>query len=451
MTEDLVRVKSLRVVGLFGLYNHSVELKDDHVTIIHGPNGVGKTVFLRLTDSVLNGRYYEFFNTPFSSFHVVFGGGRSVDLINEGLLDKRGARLIKLVYRHENKSEEVLIDSENSNLLKIASQISDELPFVSQVGADSWLDSRTDEILSADEVISRHSSEVPSRYRGKLNSKEPKALQELRSRIKTHFIEAQRLIKISVVPEWRYRSPERVMTATVQEYSEDLKKRLETALANYAKESQRLDQTFPQRLIQDATVPLPLEKLKDQMTLVEQSRDRLKRIGLLDGDDSVNNAYPLNISQFDNLLPAQISVISVFAGDAKKKLSVLFDVAQRIEVLLEVLNKKFTNKKVRVSREAGISILGVDGGEIPIAALSSGEQHEIVLLYDLLFKVKPNTLVLLDEPELSLHVSWQKGFLGDILEIIRVAQFDVLMATHSPYIVGDRDDLLVSLSSVDER
>ena len=70
----------------------------------------------------------------------------------------------------------------------------------------------------------------------------------------------------------------------------------------------------------------------------------------------------------------------------------------------------------------------------------------MVLLYDLLFKVKPNTLVLIDEPELSLHISWQKAFMDDLLEIIRIAHFDVLVATHSPYIVGDRSDLLVVLS-----
>ena len=37
-----------------------------------------------------------------------------------------------------------------------------------------------------------------------------------------------------------------------------------------------------------------------------------------------------------------------------------------------------------------------------LVRLSSGEQHELVLAYDLLFKVKEKSLVLIDEPELSL-------------------------------------------------
>jgi len=31
------------------------------------------------------------------------------------------------------------------------------------------------------------------------------------------------------------------------------------------------------------------------------------------------------------------------------------------------------------------------------------------------------------------------------LEIVETAEFDVLIATHSPYIVGDRSDLMIGL------
>jgi predicted ATP-binding protein involved in virulence len=80
--------------------------------------------------------------------------------------------------------------------------------------------------------------------------------------------------------------------------------------------------------------------------------------------------------------------------------------------------------------------------------LSSGEQHELVLLYELLFKVEPNSLVLIDEPELSLHVGWQSQFLKDLQDIIKLADLDVLMATHSPDIIQDRWDLTVELKGL---
>ena len=77
--------------------------------------------------------------------------------------------------------------------------------------------------------------------------------------------------------------------------------------------------------------------------------------------------------------------------------------------------------------------------------LSSGEQHEIVLLYELLFKVSENSIILIDEPEISLHVAWQEVFLKDLGQMAELSRFQALIATHSPQIINDRWDLTVEL------
>ena len=79
--------------------------------------------------------------------------------------------------------------------------------------------------------------------------------------------------------------------------------------------------------------------------------------------------------------------------------------------------------------------------------LSSGEQHELVLLYELLFRLEPNALVLLDEPEISLHVAWQERVLSDLKKIVELSGVDIVVATHSPEIIRDRWDLTVGLSA----
>jgi len=138
-------------------------------------------------------------------------------------------------------------------------------------------------------------------------------------------------------------------------------------------------------------------------------------------------------------------VMSLYVQDTSEKLEVLADLARRIHLLLDNVNRKFQHKRIRIDREAGLVAEREDGRPLKLEALSSGEQHELVLHYDLLFRVRPNTLVLIGEPELSLHVAWQKRFLPDLLEIVATAQFDVLIATHSPYIVGERSDLMIRL------
>jgi len=69
------------------------------------------------------------------------------------------------------------------------------------------------------------------------------------------------------------------------------------------------------------------------------------------------------------------------------------------------------------------------------------------MLYNLLFEVRPGTLVLLDEPELSLHVAWAKHFIKDLQRIVVLSDIDVVVATHSPDLINDRWDLTVELKA----
>lgn len=442
-----IRIASIIVKRLFGLYDHTVSLKGDRVTVIHGPNGVGKTAFLQLTNAFLKGRYHEIARIPFKKFEIKFDNGSCAGIEIEG--DAPKIEKLHLYFTpQQGESQTSFIDAESIVGNRSAEIVADSVPFLRRIGNDEWVDIRSDEIIGPDEVIKyADDANVSPKHLKRLASREPKSLREIRALINVHFIEAQRLIRVpSVQPDWRFRGrPGQSTTNTVQAYSKDLKSRLESALATYAKQSQKLDQTFPQRLLSGELEPFTPFKLKEEMQKVEAARNRLKQIGILDSGDSTQGIYSLPSTQLDGLQPNQVNVMSVYARDTRDKLAVLNELSEPVEILLNVLNKKFSNKRICISRELGLAVFGPDGKSIPIAALSSGEQHEIVLLYDLLFKVKPNTLVLIDEPELSLHINWQKGFMDDLFEIIRVAQFDVLMATHSPYIVGDRSDLLVDL------
>ena len=78
------------------------------------------------------------------------------------------------------------------------------------------------------------------------------------------------------------------------------------------------------------------------------------------------------------------------------------------------------------------------------------KQHQLILVFDLLFEVKQNSFILIDEPELSLHVAWQKTFIESLSRIIELNAFDVLLATHSPALVARHFGLTVGLGAVDE-
>ncbi len=67
------RLDSFVVDGLFGVFRHSLELKtEDHITISHGPNGVGKTTVLRLIEALFKPRSRIWRTTEFSSVVAKF-------------------------------------------------------------------------------------------------------------------------------------------------------------------------------------------------------------------------------------------------------------------------------------------------------------------------------------------------------------------------------------------
>lgn len=112
-------------------------------------------------------------------------------------------------------------------------------------------------------------------------------------------------------------------------------------------------------------------------------------------------------------------------------------------------------------QDSGKSILFNQRGELCVSinneklqllsGLSSGETQLVVLLSHLAFNrtVREANVIIVDEPELSLHIRWQETFVDAILKANPKLQ--VILATHSPSIVLDRTDHCVDLSNRGEK
>lgn len=78
-----------------------------------------------------------------------------------------------------------------------------------------------------------------------------------------------------------------------------------------------------------------------------------------------------------------------------------------------------------------------------IEELSSGEKQIVVLMAYLAFKVERNgqRVYIVDEPEVSLHITWQERFVDALLEACPDGQF--ILATHSPSIIAKKERRLL--------
>jgi predicted ATPase len=67
--------------------------------------------------------------------------------------------------------------------------------------------------------------------------------------------------------------------------------------------------------------------------------------------------------------------------------------------------------------------------------LSSGEKQLLVILLTVLVENNEHYALIMDEPEISLHIDWQQKLIGLIRELNPNAQ--IILSTHSPALIMD--------------
>jgi predicted ATP-binding protein involved in virulence len=76
-----MRLRQFRVQGLFGLFNHTIPLNlDQRITIIHAPNGYGKTVILQFLSGFFGGSLKVFRNIEFVLAEFDFDDGHTITI-----------------------------------------------------------------------------------------------------------------------------------------------------------------------------------------------------------------------------------------------------------------------------------------------------------------------------------------------------------------------------------
>lgn len=131
---------------------------------------------------------------------------------------------------------------------------------------------------------------------------------------------------------------------------------------------------------------------------------QLSRIGLILEE---MQSYQKNIKKLYKSLDAFKDAVNLFFKDSHKSLEITPDGELRV----------FQNKKA-----------------LRLQALSSGEKQILIMLAHLMFNKQQKGIFLIDEPELSLHLSWQEIFVEALLKVDKNVQF--ILATHTPTIVA---------------
>lgn len=130
----------------------------------------------------------------------------------------------------------------------------------------------------------------------------------------------------------------------------------------------------------------------------------------------------------------------------KSKLDFAFEYSWGLEPINQQINLKFKEHLVFYKVLSDLDILSFESFHVfksqffSFSNASSGEFHFLHLVLGLLANIEKDSLVLIDEPEISLHVNWQNKFfhlIKPIIEKYKSCQF--VIASHSHFLVSELD------------
>lgn len=104
--------------------------------------------------------------------------------------------------------------------------------------------------------------------------------------------------------------------------------------------------------------------------------------------------------------------------------------------LEQLIATMFTGGKKMIFKNTGVEVQAQTGENLELAMLSSGEKQVIRIFLEAMLS-EENT-ILIDEPEISLHIDWQKVLISSMMKLNPKAQ--IIIATHSPDIMGSISD-----------
>lgn len=447
-----MKITRITVDKLFGVFDHDVELtKNNGITIIIGENGLGKTVILESINAFFGKNFKFFYELKFQQFSFHFDTKEVWNLTKENKdgtislfiskddLTKTHSKTkpVKLAqeitsprsrhYREINYRDRDLIEHIEYENLRVHEMSTQQLDRI------MWMQRRAIERNRYGEIYDQKDITPPKWYLDGIQ------------KVNIRLIETQRIITIKEIGGDAY-------VNTVSNCSNELKNIITKAVQEAADVTSSLDSSYPNRLIKKfkQSTQETFDQLNDELLKLDNRRKLLSSAGLVvDTQDS-------DLAKINEGQKGLIALLKLYIEDSYKKLDPYEDLSKKIQLFRGIVNKRFKHKTLEVNKDTGLTfrskITKDEHGkyaEFPSSKLSSGEQHELVLFYKLIFNSRAGDMILIDEPELSLHISWQNKFIRDLKEVTSMNDVSIIIATHSPDIIDDNWDLRVELVGIE--
>jgi predicted ATPase len=494
-----VYVKSIEAKGIYGRYDLKHEFKQG-INIIFGKNGAGKTTLMHILANALNGEFDRFSYLEFKSIKIKLSDNTVLSIIYDKKSESVKAALNKVeIYPTylglECDSEfyrgvwsELTADDYDSIKYQY---LLDENRSKQQEMVDEWIDDimrgyneSVDDFYAIEEILKEYAlSWIKDEIINPFSLPRISYFPAFRTMIDAWNIseDSENLKKADITGLARKHFGEftpALNFPSLNSISENLENQISMAKERvldtdrklfsdaFLKVFTSLSDTSPlvennEDLLDEIRGMLVMyERLPMGMKLAEQddpNRKILKELFEVDQDDSEIGITSSSILQklkegiaklhdSEGMLNNTANrILKIYLDVLKESAMAQRNAFSRIEDFKTSVNQFLENQKtfdyelkpllsfwpklgIRISDEKSF---------VRLETLSSGERQIFALLFATTEMYGTN-IVLIDEPEISLHVDWQRRLLGKMAEHIRDGQ--IIVCTHSPVVAADFQD-----------
>ncbi|MCF2150556.1 ATP-binding protein [Desmonostoc muscorum LEGE 12446] len=436
-------VVRIEVERLFGKYTYSLAKKDNNphidssLIILYGDNGSGKTTILKLLFHLLstgNHRGHRTFlaKTPFAKFSVFLADRTSIiaSRVNGTLIGS-----FRLQLSQENNiifTEDIQAESDNR-----IQAIQDYLPGyefyqnISQLQLSLFLlgDNR---VLNSD-IFETEDIQDERQLRRMILSNIGNPLDD------KYSINRKHALKTSI-----HRTEEWIRDQALKGANQG-----EANVHNiYEEIITRILQTSGSLVEEELSQST--EMLISELKAHEDRSKDFSRFGLMP---------PLETQKIVNILKSNTktdsSIISRVLKPYLDSVTGRFDALQDTQSLLTIfettINKLFfRDKYIRLHVRDGLKIFTEEGKELSPETLSSGEKQLLLLFCNTLTARDKATIFIIDEPEISLNIKWQRQLIRALLELTKGSQVQFILATHSIELLSQYNNNVVKLVKLEK-
>jgi ABC-type lipoprotein export system ATPase subunit len=179
------------------------------------------------------------------------------------------------------------------------------------------------------------------------------------------------------------------------------------------------------------------KKIRTHVNAIDETITNI--IGESDSKDESKTRKVLDIKPLEALRKTR-RIIDL-SLDAKNKTQNIYS---QIDKFLKIIKEFIKDKTFEF--ESGNLVIKTAHGEVGHERLSSGEKQLIILLVEALLQDCRPHVFLADEPELSLHIAWQRMVLPAVMDLNPSAQ--IIAATHSPEVASKYPDSIFDMESL---